>query len=327
MTAEATEIGFVAIGRNEGERLRRCLAALPRESHPVVYVDSASKDNSVAAAKALGVVVVALDESTPLTAARARNEGFARLIADAPNTDYVMFIDGDCELAPGFPIAARAVFESDSSCGVIAGRVRERNRDATIYNRLCDLEWAGPQGEICATGGIFMIRRLLFEKVGGFNPMIVAAEDDELCIRLREAGAKIWRVADDMCFHDAEMTRFGQWWRRAVRAGHAYAQVGALHKSYFLPERRRAIGWGLLLPALSIGAAPFTGGWSVLALALYPVSYVRTRMRLLNEGSSAADAGLFAAFLTLSKFPNLIGMAGYWRKRLAGRPVGIVEYK
>ncbi|MBI1366207.1 MAG: glycosyltransferase [Alphaproteobacteria bacterium] len=327
MTADAERLGFVAIGRNEGERLKRCLDSLPCDDHPVVYVDSGSSDGSVEAARASGAVVVELDPSKPFTAARARNEGFNRLLEIAPQTEFVMFIDGDCELAPGFAAAALAAFENAADIGVVSGRCRERNRDATIYNRLCDLEWAGPIGEIRATGGIFMIRRALFEQIGGFDPAIIAAEDDELCIRAREAGARIWRVGADMCFHDAGMTRFGQWWRRAVRAGHAYAQLGAVHGGYFAPERWRAIGWGLVLPLAALAGVPLTGGWSLAALLLYPASFIRTRRNLVRQGATPDDAGLSAAFLTLSKFPNLIGMADYWRKRLFRRHVGIVEYK
>ena len=53
-----------------------------------------------------------------------------------------------------------------------------------------------------------------------------------------------------------------------MRAGHAYAQVGALHKGYFSAERRRAILWGLALPVIFICAAPFTGGLSLIGVPL-----------------------------------------------------------
>ncbi|MGE0408448.1 MAG: glycosyltransferase family 2 protein [Amphiplicatus sp.] len=325
--AENEIVGFVAIGRNEGERLKRCLSSLPRAQSPIVYVDSGSRDGSIAAAKERGASIVDLDDGAPFTAARARNAGFGRLVSERPDTDFVMFIDGDCELAEGFVDAARAVFARDPATGIVAGRCREKNREATIYNRLCDFEWAGPVGEIGATGGIFMIRRALFEAIGGFDPAIIAAEDDDLCVRARAAGAKIWRIADDMCFHDAEMTRFGEWWRRAVRAGQAYAQLGDKHRGYFRAERRRALAWGLALPLFALAAAPFTAGLSLLAFAAYPASVIRLSRKLRRAGAAPDEAGLFAAFLTLSKFPNLIGIAQYRLKRLAGRRAEIVEYK
>ena len=94
-------IGIVAIGRNEGERLKRCLGSVVG-CGPLVYVDSGSSDGSVAAARAIGAAVVELDMNIPFTAARARNEGFAQLMKIAPASEFVQFVDGDCEIVPGW---------------------------------------------------------------------------------------------------------------------------------------------------------------------------------------------------------------------------------
>ena len=94
-------LGCVVIGRNEGERLQRCLRALDPSALPVVYVDSGSSGGSLTFARELGALVVDLDLSQPFTAARARNAGLARLRAAAP-VAYVMFFDGDCEAFPGW---------------------------------------------------------------------------------------------------------------------------------------------------------------------------------------------------------------------------------
>lgn len=320
-------IGFVAIGRNEGERFKRCLASLQRGGERIVYVDSGSADDSVAHARENGAVVVELSTDQPFTAARARNEGFAALLRQWPDTGLVMFIDGDCELVDGFAQAAAAALKKRSAVAIVTGRCRERSPDATIYNRLCEIEWNGPTGDIDACGGIFMVRTDVFRTVGGFNPDVIAAEDDDFCIRVRESGARITRIDRDMCLHDADMHRFSQWFRRMARAGHAYAQLGELHPGYFKAQRLRAWGWGLALPAVSIVAVPFTKGLSLALLLLYPLSLVRTRAGLVRQGTAAKHATLAAAFMTLSKFPNLVGMLDYYRKKLSGRKIGIVEYK
>ena len=78
-------VGVIAIGRNEGERLRRCLASVTGRGRAVVYVDSASTDGSAELARSMGAEVVDLDMSLPFSAARARNEGFARLMQVAPH--------------------------------------------------------------------------------------------------------------------------------------------------------------------------------------------------------------------------------------------------
>ena len=71
MSSEANnKIGVVAIGRNEGERLKRCLKSLLGQVDRVVYVDSGSTDGSIEMARSLGVEVVELDMSKPFTMAR-----------------------------------------------------------------------------------------------------------------------------------------------------------------------------------------------------------------------------------------------------------------
>jgi glycosyltransferase involved in cell wall biosynthesis len=134
------EIGAVAIGRNEGDRLRRCLASVVKEVGAVVYVDSGSQDDSVAFARSLGVETVALDLSVPFTAARARNQGFQRLVEIKPDIECVQFLDGDCEL-PGWLARAEKEMASRPDTAVVCGRRRERFSEASIYNLLRDIEW------------------------------------------------------------------------------------------------------------------------------------------------------------------------------------------
>ncbi len=320
-------IGFVAIGRNEGERFKQCLASLKGAGERIVYVDSGSVDESVPYAEEHGALVVSLEEANGFTAARARNAGFRALEARWPDTDYVMFIDGDCALIDGFIETAAATLSHDETIGVVTGRCRERLPDASIYNRLCEIEWRGPAGDINACGGIFMVRAYAFRGVEGFRDNIIAAEDDDFCIRIRANGARIVRIDRDMCFHDADMHEFGQWWRRMVRAGCAFAQLGDLHRDYFRAERRRAWGWGLALPAAALVGAPLSNGLSFLLLGLYPASFLRTRQGLIRRGEAPRHASLGAAFLTLAKFPNLIGILKHRWRMLTGAKVEIVEYK
>ena len=107
-------VGVVVIGRNEGERLRRCLESVRGAAQAIVYVDSGSTDGSVALATGLGATVVALDMRRPFTAARARNEGMRRLQAIAPDLVFVQFVDGDCEMVAGWLPLARAASSKPS---------------------------------------------------------------------------------------------------------------------------------------------------------------------------------------------------------------------
>src|SRR3954468_8263994 len=159
-------VGVVAIGRNEGGRLRRCLESLDPAARPTVYVDSGSTDGSPDLARSLRADVIGLDLSVPFTAARARNAGFDRLLAVAPGVEYVQFVDGDCEVDPGWILTATEVLDGRPEVVGVCGRRRERYPEASVYNRLCDLEWDGRPGETDACGGDALMRVSALKAVG-----------------------------------------------------------------------------------------------------------------------------------------------------------------
>ena len=158
----------------------------------IVYVDSGSTDRSVEVAADIGAWVVSLDLTLPYTAARARNEGYLALKSRKPALRFVQFIDGDCSLAPGWLETARAFIGNRSDLAIVCGRLRERYPNASIYNYFCDMEWDTPIGEAPACGGDALVRVEAFDVVRGFSTSLIAGEEPELCLRLREQGWKIW---------------------------------------------------------------------------------------------------------------------------------------
>jgi GT2 family glycosyltransferase len=325
------DVGCVAIGRNEGERLERCLASVRGQVAAVVYVDSGSTDGSVERARALGAEVVELDMSVPFTAARARNAGFAALRRAHPQIAFVQFVDGDCEVVSGWLERGRARLRERADLATVCGRRRERHPEASIYNRLCDIEWDTPVGDAKACGGDAMMRVTDFEAVGGFDESLIAGEEPELCVRLRQAGFRVERLDAEMTLHDADMHRFGQWWRRAVRCGHAYAEGAAIHgdppERHWVREERRAVLWGGALPAVALGGAVPTLGASLVLFGGYPVSAARAYRDARKRGRQAPEAAAHAVFCTLGKFPELQGVLSYHWNRRRGRRRGLIEYK
>lgn len=323
------QFGVVVIGRNEGERLQRCLRSLDPSALPVVYVDSGSTDGSPDAARALGVEVVALDLSVPFTAARARNAGFERLLQLAPGVEFVQFVDGDCEVAQDWLGKAAAALETDPKLAVVCGRRRERHPEASVYNRLCDIEWDTPVGEARACGGDCMMRVEAFRQAGGFDPSVIAGEEPELCVRLRQAGWTVRRLDAEMTLHDAAMTRFGQWWQRAVRCGFAFALGASLHgnppERHYVKERRRVFLWGFALPVLLLGTAWLSGGWSLLGFLIYPVQAARIAIR--TRSRPFRDAAAWGVSCVVSKVPEFVGMCRFYLGRWRGRRAKLIEYK
>ena len=320
------DVGIVVIGRNEGERLVRCLRSLKPWKLPTVYVDSGSTDDSVKVAGEAGARVVHLDLSLPFTAARARNAGFKELLDVHKKIKYVQFIDGDCALDRKWLPAARSFMIKHPDVAITGGRRREIHPDASVYNWLCDVEWDSPVGEAAFCGGDTLMSVKALNETGGFRNDLLAGEEPELCIRLRDRGWRIWRLDEEMTLHDAAITRFSQWWRRCVRAGYGMADVAWLHRNsrnvLWKKDSARAVVYGGLIPAvMALGIV-----YPILLLAglAYPVSFLRVARRGPGDWRSASA---FAAFNTLAKFPQFLGVLRFVFDSLMRRRRQIIEYK
>lgn len=316
-------IAAVLIGRNEGDRLVRSLASLKGQVDTVVYVDSGSTDDSLAVALAANAKIVELDISVPFTAARARNAGFDLLMAEDKPLDLVQFMDGDCQLQPEWLAAASAHLAAHPDVAVVCGRRRELYPENSVYNKLIDDEWDTPIGEARACGGDALIRCDALMAVGGYNPKLIAGEEPEMCVRLRQAGWKIWRLDAEMTLHDAALTKFSQWWKRARRGGHAFAEGSFMHgappEGHFTREVRSALAFGIVLPLLTILGALLISPWLLLAFLIYPLQL----LRLSFKGFDPTQAG----FLVLGKFPEAIGALEFHLRRLRGGTATLIEYK
>lgn len=318
-------IAAVIIGRNEGARLVNCLNSIASDFSCVVYVDSGSTDDSVAVAHKAGAKVIELDESQPFSAARGRNMGVEFLMSENP-PDFIQLLDGDCILEKSWIDEAVKTLIDNDNIGIVTGWRSEIHTDASIYNALCDFEWHRPAGEIQTCGGDMLVRSKVFDRVE-FDARVIAAEDDEFCVKVRSSGWKMLRLPINMSRHDADMHRFAQWWQRAVRSGHGFAQVGFMHSGYFQTEQRRVLFYGALLPVIGLMAAIYAPLLLAPVIGLYLLSYIRTASGLLSAGLQRSNAMSQAVFLSLSKFPNLQGMALFHWRRLRHGHINIIEYK
>lgn len=324
-------IGIVVIGRNEGQRLKSCLMSVKNQLDKIVYVDSGSTDDSVSYARSIGSDVVDLDMSIPFSAARARNEGFFFITEKYENLKYVQFIDGDCNLAEGWITTAYDFLEEHASFAIVTGQRQEKFPESSRYNMLCDIEWNTKIGEAKASGGDFLIRVASFREVGGFNPSVIAGEEPELCYRLRKNKWRIFRIDHVMSFHDAAMTKFSQWWKRAKRAGHAYAHGCAIHFSdyqgYNVKNTVKNWMWCLFYPLAIIPFGIFFNKLFLLAFLIYPVRFIRIFYKKNRELRNLKKSFLYSIFTFIADFPQLLGQLVFWRKFLLKKEFKIIEHK
>ncbi len=238
-----------------------------------------------------------------------------------PDVGFIQFVDGDCEVVDGWIEQGQAYLAEHEDVAVVSGRRRERHPETTVYNRLCDMEWDTPLGEVQSCHGDAMMRVDILRRLNGFREDLIAGEEPELCVRIREQKLRIMRLDAEMTLHDAAMTRFNQWWRRNVRAGHAYAEGALLHgkgpAKHWVRETYSNWIWGALLPAIALLLAWFTYGASLLLLLIYPLQVVRVVRGRRRSGDSSGEAWTYAYFCVLGKFPQMIGQAKYWVGRCA----------
>ncbi len=327
------QVAVVVIGRNEGERLRACLSSVlamdyPRDHLEILYVDSASSDDSVALAQNLGVRAIVLEG--PTTAARGRNAGWTW--TSAP---FVLFLDGDTLLDPAFVRNNLDRFDDPSIAGIFGDR-REMCTADSIYNALFDLDWNTQPGFALYFGGDALVRRDALVDVDGYDERLIAGEEPEMCRRMRERGHRILHVAEPMTRHDLAMHHFAQYWRRSMRTGHAYAEISAIYSNTADPlwsaESHRNVVRGLFGLAAPAGCA-------VMSIALHswlPIGLlaagtialgVRTAVRASAKTRSPRLLLAYALHSHLQQVPILLGQLGFWLQRRRGRRSGIIEYK
>ncbi len=327
-------LSVVIIGRNEGARLTRCIRSVlamrnVRGPFEIIYVDSASSDGSAERAKELGASVIVVHPQRP-SAALGRNAGWR-----AARAPVVLFLDGDTILNPDFVAKALPLLK-DPKVAVVWGHRRELRPEASIYNRVLDLDWIYPPGPSEFCGGDALMRRSALERVEGFDERLIAGEEPELCQRLRTQGLRIEHIDQPMTLHDLAITRWDQYWRRATRAGHAYAEVaarfgGSKHPLWSSEVRRNWMHVTILLTAAlgGIVLAIVAGGlWPLLLpIAFYLSLIVRTARRVEWKDPSLVTRLLYGLHSHLQQIPILVGQIGFYRDRRAGRQRRLIEYK
>lgn len=319
-------VGVVIIGRNEAAHLGDCIASVramhyPPERVEVLYIDSDSQDGSAELAEAAGVRVLRL-QGLPMTAARGRNAGWRALDAA-----LVLFLDGDVVVDPDF-LARSVRYFADPALVSVWGMLRERNPEASIYNRICDLDWVYPFGPVELFGGIALVRRAGLEAVGGFNEHLAAGEEPELSRRLRERGWSILHTDEPMALHDLAMMHWSQYWKRLVRSGVAYAQVAEMYADTADPmwsgaarsNRRRGAFWLLMPGFAALAALVLHSAWPcAVGLLLTAAMILRSAWKARDRSRSWVTLLLFGVHAQFQHLPILLGQWRYWRSTRATR--------
>jgi len=333
-------ISVVVIGRNEGQRLARCLESVRRvpgfeENAPspvteLIYVDSASKDSSPELAASYGAQVIVL-EAQRTTAALGRNAGWR-----AAKSEFVLFLDGDTILHPDFLKAALEPMLQDASIVAVWGHRRETHPEASVYNRVRDLDWVYAPGFTEFCGGDVLMRRSALDEVGGFDSELIAGEEPELCRRMRARGHLVLHIDHPMTGHDLQMTRLSQYWKHALRAGYAFAEISHRFRNSDDPswetDRKRNLVRGIFWVA-SLGAAIAASAYWLKALplalwfAMLLALSLRSAWKARWKSKNVMTLLLFGMHSHLQQVPICVGQLWYALDHRRGNRRGLIEYK
>ena len=326
-------LAVVVIGRNEGERLTRCLRSIVEMKHPfaaieVIYVDSASSDDSVNRARNSGARVILLPPG-PTTAARGRNAGWR-----STDAELVLFLDGDTVLDQNFVTKAMAAL-TEPQVAVVWGHRRELAPRASLYNRVLDLDWIYPPGLAEFCGGDVLVRRKVLLDVGGFDERLIAGEEPELCRRIRARGHGILHIDFPMTGHDLQITHWSQYWKRATRAGHAYAEVSERFRNskdpFWASDRKRNLMRGsfwLISLAVVLAGSVFFGVLPVaLWLVLLLLVSVRSAWKARWKRATPGVLLLYGFHSHVQQVPIFVGQLQYELSKRQNRKPKLIEYK
>ena len=311
---KAPSVSIVVIARNEEGHIGKSLGATVREASSVggetVFVDSGSTDRTLDVALGFPVKAVKMDSSNLLTAAAARQVGFVNSTGE-----IVLFVDGDCVLAPGWAKSAVAALTNSRGIAGVRGRLdevylHEGNIVGGMENRFVDSP-KHPVSTLSVGGNAAFLRSALEEVGGGFNPFIRSQEEADLCFRLMKKGLRVLAIPEKMATHYTEKrwtfatvfgrfvhglcTGYGQVLRSAVRHGFL--------RGFVRQESRTFLFMGACVAGIAACTLDLLGGtllWSPLWVAamLVPFAY----MAIKNRNAK------WPALMYLTWFLNCLGM-------------------
>jgi len=209
-TQSGIDLSVVLISKNQAWNISRLVesvldATSSIDSKEIILVDSASTDETVDAAGWYPICILRLRPDQPPSPAAGRYIGYKH-----SSGEFVLFLDGDMEVLPGWLGKALCSMRESPRAGVMMstqmiGMLPPAVGDITSPPEKVRLS---PPREVSfasfVAGGAALYRRSVLEQVGTFNPYLKSDEEPELCLRIRQAGYRILLVDNPMVRHFAD---------------------------------------------------------------------------------------------------------------------------
>ena len=217
------KISIVIVNYNGKHLLQKNLLSVVEngyEDFDIVVVDNASEDGSIQYLKKEFPFVKIVESKENLGFGRGNNLG----VKEYPDYDAYLFLNNDISVPKGFldnlvkelqkdevgAVGPKVLYSKEkvgSEKRVINSAGIEVDEHYMAYDRY-DKEEDKPKYNVveeveALMGGAFLIKRDVFEKVGGFNPnMFLYYEDIDISLRIRDLGYKLHYVGISEVYHD-----------------------------------------------------------------------------------------------------------------------------
>lgn len=280
-------LSVCVIGRNEGANLARaaaslqqlCTLGMPWES---LFVDSASTDSSLSVARQTFDLVVALAPHPYLNAGAARHVG-----TQHARGDWILYLDGDMELAADIVPAIGALIEGGSPLAGLSGITENLYPDGMRE----PIRFRGNvDGQDCRMfGGAVLLPRRLVLEAGNWSCGLFAYEESELYARLLVHGARVrWHEVRLAIHHtprvEARRKLAGNLWPKGSHLGKKFYGAGQVTRltlagGDFLAFARLKWEPYLMLGSVAVGllAWPWLG-WAAALAPLLALAFNAARL-------------------------------------------------
>ena len=222
---------IIILTLNQQEKTLQCLEALTQsgaaERHILVW-DNGSQDGTAVAIRQTYPHVLVHESPTNLGVASGRNAA-AKLASETFQPTHLLFLDNDILVEPGFVEALYQPFTANDKVGQTQAKLRfmhdpQRLNDGggnTInftfgqfmpvgFNKI-DRGQHDTIKPCISCGGAMMVRRDLFEQLGGFDAIFdpFGPEDADFSLRLQKAGYEALYTPQAVAYHEVSHT-FGK---------------------------------------------------------------------------------------------------------------------
>jgi len=234
-------ISFIVIGKNEGWKLSKCFKSVfetiecnKLTEYELIYVDSNSTDDSVERAKQFNEIKI-FKLTGVCNAAIGRNIG-----ARESKGNILFFIDGDMEIVPEF---LPSIFDKTGNLKYdsVTGHLNDSffSTDANFITeqpRTYKSQIPPNEIELITSGGILIIKRMFWKKIGGMRTKYKKSQDMDLILRLRSIGVKTVRIPFLIAVHNTvDYRNVNRMWNILFNGHMLYSAV--LLRDHFFNKR------------------------------------------------------------------------------------------